>query len=103
MERLKRAFEKLKAKTIDAQAKGASAHMAEELFYDLYNDRKRIYKVNFVRGIFFGVGSALGGTLVLALVVWILSLFVNFPVIGDAFEDAQHSIEQRSENMQPLQ
>lgn len=71
----------------------AQRTMLEELFHDLYRNRIRIYKVNFARGIFFGAGSALGGTLVLALIVWILSLFVNLPVIGEVFENAQHSIE----------
>lgn len=65
----------------------------EELFNDLYRNRVRIYKVNFVRGILFGAGSALGGTIVIALIVWILALFVNIPVIGELFENAQHSIE----------
>lgn len=66
----------------------------EELFNDLYNNRQRIYKLNFFRGILFGAGSALGGTVVIALVVWVLSLFVNVPLIGEIFRGAQQSIEQ---------
>jgi hypothetical protein len=69
----------------------------EEIFNDLYSSRPRIYKLNFVRGIMFGAGSAVGGTLVLALIVWILSLFVNVPVIGDLFENAQQSIERTTD------
>ncbi len=69
----------------------------EELFNDLYRNRVRVYKINFVRGILFGAGSAIGGTIVLALIVWILSLFVNLPVIGDLFENAQQSIEQTTD------
>lgn len=100
MKRLHAFWQTLKKNTINDQAKGASANLAEELFYDLYKDRKRIYKINFFRGIFFGVGSALGGTLVIAFVVWILSLFVNFPVIGEMFQDAQNSIEQQTEKIE---
>lgn len=88
---------KLKRKVADDQAKGASSAMAEELFYDLYKDRKKIYKINFFRGIFFGVGSVLGGTIVIAVLVWMLSLFVHLPVIGDTFKDAQNTIEQRND------
>lgn len=88
---------KLKRKVAHDQAKSASSAMAEELFYDLYKDRKKIYKINFFRGIFFGVGSVLGGTIVIALLVWVLSLFVNLPVIGDTFKDAQNTIEQRND------
>ncbi len=67
--------------------------MLEELFNDIYKNRIRIYKINFVRGIFFGLGSVLGGTVVVALVVWILSFFVNIPGIGSSLQDAQNKIE----------
>lgn len=97
MKRLSAFFQSFRKNTVDSQAKVASAKLTEELFYDLYSDRKRIYKINFFRGIFFGVGSVLGGTIVIAFVVWILSLFVNFPVIGETFRDAQDSIERQTE------
>lgn len=66
----------------------------EEIFNDIYSDRKRVYKINFFRGILFGAGSAIGGTIVLALIVWLLSLFVDAPLVGELFENAQQSIEQ---------
>lgn len=97
MNRVVAFFRSFSRRTVDGNAKNASSKLAEELFYDLYRDRRRIYKINFVRGIFFGVGSALGGTLVIALTVWLLSLFVNIPLIGDIFQDAQRSIETRTE------
>lgn len=74
--------------------------MLEEMFNDMYDSRRRIYKVNFIRGITFGAGSVLGGTVLITLIVWILSLFVNFPLIGDYFKGAQQSIEQRSDTKQ---
>lgn len=75
------------------QAKSAQKTMLEELFNDLYANRTQIYKLNFFRGIFFGLGSVLGGTIVLALLVWIISLFVNFPVIGNFFEQTQQTLQ----------
>lgn len=80
------------------QAQAAYKTMAEELFQDYYKHRRDVYKMNFVRGIFFGFGSVIGGTVVVALVVWILSLFINFPLIGQYFEDAQQSFEQTRQN-----
>ena len=68
-----------------------------ELFDDLYESRRKVYKLNFFRGIFFGAGSAVGGTVVVALVVWLLSLFVNFPLIGRLFENAQNTLEHSTE------
>lgn len=96
MKRIRSAVNKLAHKTADDQSKAASKTLTDELFYDLYRDRKRIYKVNFVRGIFFGAGSVIGGTIVIALLAWLLSLFVNVPLIGETFKDAQNSIEQRN-------
>lgn len=97
MGRLTSILTRLKRKTVKDQEKGASSALAEELFYDLYKDRKRIYKINFFRGIFFGLGSVLGGTLLIAVLVWLLSLFGNLPVIGEPFRGAQDTIEQRTD------
>lgn len=58
----------------------------EELFDDFYLHRRRVYWLNFVRGLFFGFGSILGGTLLVAIVIWILSQFVHWPGVGDFFE-----------------
>lgn len=76
---------------------GAKQAIFEELFNDYYSQRRNIYKVNFFRGIFFGLGSVFGGTVIVALVVWTLSLFVNIPLIGENVRNAQQTIEQRSQ------
>lgn len=52
---------------------GAKRNLLNELFSDMYEHRREIYKMNFIRGILFGFGSALGGTVILAIVVFILS------------------------------
>lgn len=71
----------------------ARRSILEELFNDFYDDRRNIYKMNFFRGIFFGLGSVLGGTIVVALVIWALSFFVQIPGIGGAFQQAQNTLE----------
>lgn len=76
----------------DNQAKGAQETLLEELFNDMYRKRGKIYKVNFFRGIAFGLGSVLGGTLVVAIILWILTLLIGFPVVGDLFEYLKDSI-----------
>lgn len=73
---------------------GARRALLEELFNDLYDDRRNIYMMNFVRGIFFGFGAFLGGTIVIAGIVWALSFFVDIPGIGDAAQKAQDSLQQ---------
>lgn len=72
---------------------GARRALLEELFNDLYNDRRNIYVMNFIRGIFFGFGTFLGGTIVVAIVVALLSLFVQLPFVGPTVEQAKDKIE----------
>ena len=73
--------------------RGARQGLLEDLFYDLNRSRVEIYKMNFVRGIFFGFGSVLGGTVLIALLAWILSFFVDVPGIGRPAEKIQQSIQ----------
>lgn len=58
---------------------GARRAIMEELFYDFNRSRSQIYWTNFFRGMFFGVGSVLGGTLLIALIVWVLSWLTDIP------------------------
>jgi len=58
---------------------GARRAIIEDLFYDFNVSRAQVYKINFFRGIFFGFGTLIGGTLVVALIVWILSLLADIP------------------------
>lgn len=58
---------------------GARRAVLEDLFYDFHSSRRQVYVMNFIRGIFFGFGSVLGGTLVVALLIWILSLLSDIP------------------------
>lgn len=78
---------------IHDQKMSARRTVIEEMFNDLYDDRRNIYLMNFFRGIFFGFGSVLGGTIVVALVVALLSLFVELPYIGPSVEKAQDSLQ----------
>lgn len=67
-------LKKLKQNIRDNNEKGARETLIEELFNDFNRSRFTVYKFNFMRGIFFGLGSVLGGTVVLALLVWLLNL-----------------------------
>lgn len=73
---------------------GARKAILEDLFYDFNRDRKEVYFFNFIRGLFFGVGSVLGGTVFVALVVWILSFLVDIPGgIGDFIQYIVNTVQ----------
>jgi len=66
-------WNKIKRQVHEDNERGARESVLEDLFNDFNRNRFTIYKFNFFRGIFFGLGSVLGGTLVVALLVGLLS------------------------------
>lgn len=71
---LRKLWNKLKRQVKEGNERGAREAVLEDLFNDFNRNRFTVYKFNFFRGIFFGLGSVLGGTVVLALLVWLLNL-----------------------------
>lgn len=91
---IKKAVKKAK----EDNERGARQSLIEDLFYDFNQTRSEVYKMNFVRGIFFGLGSVLGGTILIALFAWLLSLFVGVPWIGQPIQQVQQSIQGEKKN-----
>lgn len=90
---IKHAIHKVTQKLKRDNENGARKAVLEDLFYDFHRSRAEVYKMNFFRGIFMGVGTVLGGTVVIALLAWILSLFVNLPGIGNQVDQLQQTIQ----------
>ena len=67
-------FTRVAQRLHDDNEKGSRQALLEELFNDFNRNRYEIYKINFFRGIFFGFGSLLGGTMLIVLLVWVLNL-----------------------------
>lgn len=80
------------------QTRAAQRDLLEQLFDDHYKNRWAIYKMNFVRGLFFGLGSVLGATVVVGAVIGLLSLFTDLPVVGGVFQNTQQTIEKQQQN-----
>lgn len=84
-------------KLTQPQSVGAKRTILEELFQDMYGRRWEIYRINFVRGVFFGFGSVLGGTILIALLVWLLSaLGAVVPFLSDFIRDILEALNNRS-------
>lgn len=100
MKKVRALLTKFKNKVKKDNETGARKSVLEDLFYDFNRSRVQIYKMNFFRGIFFGLGSVIGGTIVVALLAWVLSLFVNLPAIGDTIQGFQDTIQKVKETKQ---
>lgn len=75
---------------------GARKNLLEELFNDFHKSRRQVYFMNLFRGIFFGFGSVLGATIVVAIVVWLLGQFGDiFPPLADFLNNLIESMQRR--------
>ncbi len=77
MEKVKKFLKKIKRSQAESAERSARRTLIEELFYDFHRSRAQVYVMNLIRGIMFGAGSVIGGTLVIALLIWVLSLLAN--------------------------
>lgn len=77
------------------QLKSAPQAFLDDLFENYYSRRHEIYMMNLVRGIFFGFGSVIGGTIVVALLLWLLSALHYVPFLDGIVDAAQKSLENR--------
>lgn len=89
----KNVAEKAVQKVKEGNEQGSRRALIEELFQDFNRSRVQVYRMNLVRGIFFGFGSVLGGTVLIALVVWLLSFAVDWPWVGETVEQVQDSLQ----------
>lgn len=89
-------WSKVFSKVKQDNERSARANLIEDLFYDFHSSRKQIYAMNFIRGLFFGFGSVLGATLLIALLVWTLNWFGGlFPALADFLNNLTDTMQQR--------
>ncbi|MCA9350205.1 hypothetical protein H6794_02295 [Candidatus Nomurabacteria bacterium] len=56
--------------------------MMESIVATNYANKLRFFGFTFLRGMVYGLGLFIGGTIVVALVIWILTQFNEAPIIG---------------------
>lgn len=91
-------LQKFLASNKEKNERQARRAVLEDLFYDLHSSRREIYTMNFFRGIFFGLGSVLGGTIVVTLIIWSLSFFTDLPFVGEQIQQVQESLRTDKNN-----
>lgn len=57
--------------------------LRSERYLQMIDNRRRFLFYNFMAGAARGVGWALGATIILGIVIWILSQLINVPFLGD--------------------
>jgi hypothetical protein len=56
----------------------------------------RLLWTNFFRGVFFGAGSLIGGTIAIAILIWVLHFFTYIPgEIGDFVDAVIDTLQRR--------
>ena len=63
-----------------------------EDFVSYVSNPWRVIWTNFIAGVFRGLGAVVGASVVLALLIWALSLFVSAPLVGRYFERMLDSV-----------
>ena len=53
----------------------------------------RVVWMNFVAGMFRGLGALVGASLVIAMIIWVLSLFKEVPFLGDYANEMESVVE----------
>ncbi len=94
-----------KTKSIDrAKAAALPAGLTEDqradfrqLIEDVYlTNTRKIMRLNFLRGMAFGLGTFLGGTIVVAIIIWILAQTIDlFPWARDFTERLIDSLNKK--------
>ena len=59
---------------------------------------KRIMWVNFKAGIAKGFGITVGMTVVVGIFIWILTMLMDLPLIGEYFQEAKIYVDEYKEN-----
>ncbi len=81
----------------DSSAQGRDYEQLGRMLANIYDsgyiDRNQMYKMSFLKGLVGGLGGVIGATIVVALLIWLLSLFNDVPLIGRLVDNLQNTIE----------
>lgn len=66
--------------------------MMEMIVATGYSNRFRLFTVSIIRGIGNGFGVVLGGTILVALLLYVLNLFEEVPLVGDLAEKLMRTL-----------
>ena len=56
--------------------------------------KKQVYRTAFIKGIISGFGGVLGATVVVALLLWVLTLLSDVSIIGPIVESLKNTVSE---------
>lgn len=69
--------------------------MLVNIYESGYINRNQTYKMSFLKGLVSGLGSVIGATLVVAILIWVLSILSEAPLVDSLFKNIKGTIENR--------
>lgn len=67
--------------------------MLVNIYESGYLDRKKFYKMSLIKGLLQGFGGVLGATILVAILLWILSLASNIPFLERAVQNIKQTLQ----------
>jgi len=67
-------------------------------FLEYLKSGRRVFWVNFRAGVAKGLGVTVGMTVILGILIWVLTMLVDLPLVGEYFKDAQSYVTEYAEN-----
>lgn len=58
-----------------------------------YRNKLAVYKMSFLKGILSGIGGVIGATIMIAILLFLLSLLSEIPLIGDLAQKLEYTVE----------
>ena len=66
----------------------------EQVYVSGYASKKQLFKMSLYKGIGYGLGIFIGGTIIVALLAYTISQFETVPFLKDVLEPFQQTIQQ---------
>lgn len=70
------------------------AKQVEYMFEAAHGQWRKVAMLALVRGVFMGLGVVIGGSIFVAILVWILGSLESIPLLGDLAETTKKTVKE---------